>query len=285
MTLEDKLRRIKEDVLKHGFQSLFIKDWNGRQGMRWDLSTCASNCACGPACANCPVVLLQKKKELETGVRVVKKARFLSENLLVPLRWAKRHVVFTCPQGDLFHEDLTDENIAQVFAVMQARQDHCYIVLTKRAQRMENLLRAPWFLKSVKEFGREMFDDLVRWDFTGWGRNLLVGVSVEDQQHMDRAEVLPFLPVSVGKVLFTAPLLGEVSISRSVLGTLDWVVCNRERGGTYCNPRPCNIEWIKGIQEQCEDSKVPFFLEDRYTPELIGQLGGIPREYPAILAR
>jgi protein gp37 len=284
MRLEEKLKLVKEDVLKHGFQALFIKDWDGRRGKSWQLSSCASDCACSPACMNCPVVLLQLKRGMGSGAQKKVKATFLRQNLLEPLGWDKRHMVFVCPQGDLFHHDISDENIAEVFAVMSVRKQDCYLVLTKRAERLKSVLCSPSFADRVQMAGRTLLGSSFELDGE-WGRNMLVGVSVEDQEHMKRADVLPDLPRSMGKALFAAPLLGEVTIPTRVLKSLDWVVCNRERGGTYCNPRPCDVEWIKALKWQCLDAGVPIFVEDRWTETLNGALLGVPREYPTILAR
>ena len=267
------------DAQKHGFQSMFIKDWYGKQGRWWPLSTCGFHCAASPGCMHCLGHIAQKA----LGKRL--RAKFLSENLLMPLkRWKKRTVIFVCPQGDLFHPEIAAIFIAQVFAVMAWRDDHVYIVLTKRATRMEELLCDPNFEKMVLKEGCKLFGD----EFTlesDWGRNLLVGVSVEDQARMVRAEILPRLPKRFKKVLFTAPLLEALIIPPEVLKCLSWVVCNRERGSTVCDPRPCKVEWIESLLEQCREASVPFFLEDKPEKKIVWALGELPREYPPILAR
>jgi protein gp37 len=61
--------------------------------------------------------------------------RFFPERLEQPFHWRKPRKIFVCSMGDLFHESLTDEQIAAVFGVMAATPQHQYVVLTKRLQR------------------------------------------------------------------------------------------------------------------------------------------------------
>lgn len=62
--------------------------------------------------------------------------RFVAEHLADPLRWKKPRRIFVNSMSDLFHEKLTNEQIAAVFGVMAATPRHTYQVLTKRAARM-----------------------------------------------------------------------------------------------------------------------------------------------------
>lgn len=62
--------------------------------------------------------------------------RLLPERLTLPLRWRDSRRIFVNSQSDLFHEALTDEQIAQVFAVMALAPQHTFQVLTKRPDRM-----------------------------------------------------------------------------------------------------------------------------------------------------
>jgi len=66
--------------------------------------------------------------------------RFLPETLAIPLRRRKPTGYAVCLMGDLFHDGVTDGQIAAVFGVMAAAQQHRFYVLAKRAARMEQ-----WF--------------------------------------------------------------------------------------------------------------------------------------------
>jgi protein gp37 len=62
--------------------------------------------------------------------------RFNTEWLTQPLAWKTPRKVFVCAHGDLFHENVPDSWIDQVFAVMALCQQHIFQVLTKRPERM-----------------------------------------------------------------------------------------------------------------------------------------------------
>ena len=96
----------------------------------------------------------------------------------IPLRWKKPRRIFVCSMGDLFHEAVPDEFIANVFGVMAVAHQaffcgkerlvqktpthavikmwtdvrygpHIFQVLTKRQKRMLNLLTSRAFRSSV----------------------------------------------------------------------------------------------------------------------------------------
>jgi protein gp37 len=60
--------------------------------------------------------------------------RMVPEHLADPLRWKKPRRIFVNSMSDLFHEKLTNEEIAAVFGVMAAAPQHTFQVLTKRAR-------------------------------------------------------------------------------------------------------------------------------------------------------
>lgn len=104
-------------------------------------------------------------------------ARFVPEMVRRPLEWSGRHRVFVNSMSDLFHDDVTDNEIAEVFGVMAVcgagdtsaptkyaqfggkyeqgkgwvnqRGPHTFIVLTKRPKRMCDLLNSAKFRSSV----------------------------------------------------------------------------------------------------------------------------------------
>ena len=66
--------------------------------------------------------------------------RLVPEKLAEPLRWPKPRKIFVNSMSDLFHEKVPDEYIVKVARVMAAANWHTYQVLTKRAERMRQLL-------------------------------------------------------------------------------------------------------------------------------------------------
>lgn len=67
-----------------------------------------------------------------------------ADRLDAPLRWKKPRRVFVNSMSDLFHEDVPDEFIDQVFAVMGACQFHTFQILTKRPKRMLEYFNETW---------------------------------------------------------------------------------------------------------------------------------------------
>jgi len=62
------------------------------------------------------------------------------DRLEKPLHWRKPRRVFVNSMSDLFHEDVPDEYIDRVFAVMAACSQHTFQILTKRPERMREYL-------------------------------------------------------------------------------------------------------------------------------------------------
>jgi protein gp37 len=86
--------------------------------------------------------------EIESTVGWDNRAHFKPERLEIPFHWKKPRRIFVCSMSDLFHESLTDEQIAAVFGVMAATPQHQYVVLTKRLHRA-----VEWF-EWVSQCGR-----------------------------------------------------------------------------------------------------------------------------------
>ena len=67
--------------------------------------------------------------------------RLVPEKLAEPLRWPKPRLVFVNSMSDLFHEDVPDDYIERVAPGDGGGDWHTYQVLTKRSERMRELLR------------------------------------------------------------------------------------------------------------------------------------------------
>lgn len=89
------------------------------------------------------------------------------ESLNEPLQWKRPLSIFTCSMSDLFHEQVPDAFILQVFRVMNQAHWHTFQVLTKRAERLAQV--APKIT---------------------WTRNIWMGVTVESQAQTKR---IPYL--------------------------------------------------------------------------------------------
>jgi protein gp37 len=85
--------------------------------------------------------------------------------------------------------------------------------------------------------------------------HIWVGVSVENRATLHRVDDLRRVPATT-RFLSIEPLLEDV-------GTLDltgihWVIVGGESGP---GARPCNVEWIESIVEQCRAANVPVFVK------------------------
>src|SRR4029077_3570 len=67
--------------------------------------------------------------------------RLVPAKLLDPLRWPAPRMVFVNSMSDLFHAGVSDDYILAVARVMEIAHWHTYQVLTKRSERMRDLLR------------------------------------------------------------------------------------------------------------------------------------------------
>lgn len=214
----------------------------------------------------------EKRRAVFTGA-----LSFMHDRLEQPLQWLKSRRVFVNSMSDLFHPDVPIEFIAQVFAVMAMTRRHTYQVLTKRADRMAEVLGSELFRSEVEIAVALRLDGIHRemvWPLP----NVWLGTSVEDQPAAD--ERIPHLLRTPAAVRFLScePLLGPVDLRRikitaslyaDALGgrdTADWVIVGGESGP---RARPCNVAWIRSIVQQCREAGTSVFVK---------QLGAVPVE-------
>jgi protein gp37 len=163
--------------------------------------------------------------------------RLVPEKVADPLTWQTPKTIFVNSMSDLFHDGVPDEYIRQVARVMQLANWHTYQVLTKRPQRMRDLLRTT--LAPFAEL-----------------RHIWWGVSVEDRRYgLPRVDALREAPAAL-RFLSIEPLLedlGEIN-----LAGIGWVIVGGESG---LGARRIEKEWVLSIREQCQATGVPFFFK------------------------
>jgi protein gp37 len=164
--------------------------------------------------------------------------RLVPEKLAEPLKWSQPKKIFVNSMSDLFHKDVPEAYIRQVCEVMRAAYWHTFQVLTKRSERMRDLLNGPLA------------------EFAGLG-HVWWGVSVEDRRfglarirHLQQIECAQFRWLSV------EPLLAD--LGRLPLKGIAWVVVGGESGS---GARPMHADWVRRIRAQCEDHGIPFFFK------------------------
>lgn len=163
--------------------------------------------------------------------------RLVPEKLAEPLKWASPRTIFVNSMSDLFHKDVPNTYVEQVVRVMEMADWHTYQVLTKRPERLRDLLKT-------------------RLAFAADLPHIWWGVSVENRKHgVPRINVLREAPAAV-RFLSIEPLLedlGEIS-----LDGIAWVIVGGESGH---GARPIEKAWVVNIREQCRAADVPFFFK------------------------
>lgn len=163
--------------------------------------------------------------------------RLVPEKLTEPLLWRSPKLVFVNSMSDLFHEGVPDEYIEVVCRVMTTANWHTFQVLTKRSERLQDLLN-----------GRLRFAALQ--DHIWWG------VSVENRKYgLPRIEHLQSAAARV-RFLSIEPLLehlGSLDLSK-----ISWAIVGGESGP---GARPMREDWVLSLRDQCRHWRVPFFFK------------------------
>ncbi len=193
------------------------------------------------------------------------------ESLRIPLKRKKPTTYFVNSMSDLFHENVPDEFIDKVFAVMnsctltlpisgKSRRWHTFQVLTKRASRMHEYMdsrrpdhfrqgKHPWFEAGrgddgpLRGMGGEIMNAgaCLQWPLP----NVWLGVSAEDQKRAN--ERIPELLQTSAAVRFVSyePAVGPVDFS----GFFQ-VCCGRGQQVSEfemeCCNQPVGIDWVIG---------------------------------------
>lgn len=215
------------------------------------------------------------------------------ERLEQPLRWTRPRRIFVNSVSDLFHPDVPDAFLDQLFAVMALCPHHTFQVLTKRPARMRDYFSTgedrvrricaagEQFVKAgkVREEEGEVAP-LGFMDMVATRPNVWLGVTVENQAAADeRIPILLQVPAAV-RWISAEPLLGPVDLSGAYLATrcggqypfkglageyrtklidpLGWVVAGGESGP---KARPSHPDWFRALRDQCHAADKPFNMK------------------------
>ena len=163
--------------------------------------------------------------------------RLVPQKLTDPLRWKSPKMIFVNSMSDLFHEGVPDAFVSKVVSVMRLARWHTYQVLTKRSDRLRDLLTS-----TLRDGAQEAH---IWW-----------GVSVENKKHgFPRIADLRSVPAAV-RFLSIEPLLEDLGAIE--LDGISWVIVGGESGP---GARPLREEWVLSIREQCRKARVPFFFK------------------------
>ncbi|HYW12575.1 MAG TPA: phage Gp37/Gp68 family protein [Longimicrobium sp.] len=164
--------------------------------------------------------------------------RLWPNRLRQPASWRQPRIVFVNSMSDLFHADVPDAFVRQVFEVMLKVDRHVYQVLTKRPARAVRFFRLN---QDLFPSGRVP-------------RHIWMGTSVENQAVAYRIAHLRKLPAEV-RFLSCEPLLGPLQAN---LTDIHWVIAGGESGAEF---RPMEESWAIGLRDQCRSEGTPFFFK------------------------
>ncbi len=142
----------------------------------------------------------------------------------LPLRWRTPARIFVNSMSDLFHSRVPDAFLLRVFAVMRQASWHSFQILTKRPGRLRRLARA-----------------------LDWPPNVWVGVSIESDRFVARADALRMVPAPV-RFLSCEPLLSP----------LPSLVIGGESGP---QARPMELSWVRDLIGRCQEQGVAVFVK------------------------
>jgi protein gp37 len=162
------------------------------------------------------------------------KIRLDHASLDAPKTWSKPRKVFVNSMSDLFHDDVPIEFIAQVWDVMKETPRHTYQILTKRPERMVEILAQPSFAILP---------------------NVWLGASVEDSRVLDRLDAIRRVPAVI-RFVSLEPLIG--SVAHGDLTGIHWAIVGGESGPRAREMKP---KWVDEIEAMCRRSGTAFFFK------------------------
>ena len=208
-------------------------------GIEWTEATWNPVSGCtkiSPGCDRCYAERMTRRfpKTYPNGFAVTLKPDALD----LPLHWRRPRTVFVNSMSDLFHTEVPEAFIAQVFDVMVRCPQHTFQVLTKRGERLARVARR-----------------------LPWPPNVWMGVSVESPEYKWRIDYLRKVSAAV-RFISAEPLLA--ALPNLNLDGIHWLIGG---GESQAGARPADDAWFRDLRDQCERAGVAFFLK---------QLGGHP---------
>jgi len=238
----------------------------GYRGETWNPWTGCTKVS--PGCAHCYIEDTPPfRKEGKRFVNGKIPITVYPDRLHMPLRWKKPRAIFVNSMSDLFHEDVSIDDIAKVFAVAALAPRHIYMVLTKRPERMREVVGDACFRATVEARMWAMRERLPRQERSNmhrrmnfwtplifdheWPlRSVWLGVTIENRHFVHRAKLLRQTPAAI-RFISAEPLLGPlVRAKHCPHGSSDprSGVCGTRGCPFHDPPRPSlnltDIDWL-----------------------------------------
>lgn len=183
-----------------------------------------------PGCQHCYAEALMRR----WGRDFTKPKLTSDANWRKPRTWNRKTPgarVFTGSLCDVFDQRVPEDWRNRLFQTMYDTRALTWLVLTKR----------PAFA--------QVYPGAV-WPINAW-----LGATVEDQGQTFRMDHLEMGP-SPRMFLSCEPLLGPLDLGP--LHDIGWVIVGGESGH---HARPMDVDWVRGIRDQCQRYSVPFFFK------------------------
>lgn len=149
-------------------------------------------------------------------------------------------VVFVGNMTDIFGDWNCAEEVCEWLGALSERAVN--LILTKRAENMINMI-----------LGKNL-----RLAASTW-----LGVTAENQKRLEE-RCCDFHSLSANRWISIEPMLERIDLTvldssnDQIIDHVDWVVVGAESGP---NRRPCSLDWVRQIVQQCQKAEVPVFVK------------------------
>jgi protein gp37 len=204
----------------------------------WNPTTGCSKVS--PGCAHCYAERLSLRfghsTKPWTPANAEENVRIHEDRFDLPLRWREPKRIFVDSMSDLFHELVPEWVVARVWKTMAAVPRHEFQILTKRPERMPELVAR-------------------RVEAHGVLPNVWLGTSIENDRWVGRADAVRATPAAV-RFISAEPLLGP--LPSLDLADIDWLIVGGESGS---NHRPLEESWVRDLRDRAQDVGTAFFFK------------------------
>lgn len=178
----------------------------------------------------------------EGDVRPFRWLQFHPDRLDAPCHWRRPRVVFVGSMTDMFHERVEDLWFLDVFDAMDDAPQHTYVILTKRPERIDHMIRL---------LGDGFFPP----------SNWYIGVSVEDQETAN-ARIPALIAGWPGpKIVSYEPALGPVDLLPLIVDSYGPLVTGVIAGAETGPRARIGSTSFRAIRDDCAAYGIPFFLK------------------------
>jgi len=224
---------------------------------------------------------LAGKKLPEMYAQPFWKVQLFPERLDQPLHWKKPRVIFAGSQTDLFHDEVRFACLNKMYSVMLNCPQHNFLILTKRPDRMLH-----WYQSA----------EYTEWEDGYETDHVYPGFTICNQEEADKKIPLLLQIPAAHRWLSIEPMLEKIDISEFLPRSLerqierytgnhqlavdcdiaamisdngrtkfiDQVIVGCESGP---GARPCKLEWIRSIVDQCTAAGVACYVKQVHLPK------------------